>query len=774
MAAVLLSLLPLTALAQGSERVVKAKGYASADGVRPGERVKIAIAVEVDEGYHINAHHPTLEELVPTSVAFSAPADISFADEKYPAPKHRKFAFAPNTELAVHEGTLFITAEAHADRTIQQGAINIRAVVTVQACNDSLCLTPSHLTVEIPIRIVAAKQPIKEANAEIFARASAQPEGSSVAESAAGGLLEYQGGSKDSIADKLASGGIVSVLLGVFVAGLLLNTTPCVYPIIPITIGFFVNQSAAQEGKPKISKTFFMAAMYVLGMALTYSLLGVIAAKSGGLFGALLQNSIVLIVLAGLMVALSLSMFGVYEFKLPEALNRMATSSTQSTSGALGAFVMGLTMGIVAAPCIGPFVLALLVHVGTKGSAAYGFMLFFVLALGLGLPYLVLGTFSGALKTLPRSGLWMVTVRKVFGLVLIGMALYFLMPLMGAATTYVFIAFFAASALYLLFWEAGRTKPKQFGWVLRAIGIGAAAVAIVMALPKKIEAEIPWQPYSEQALADARKAGRGVIIDTFADWCIPCKELDQSTFTNAEVKRDAERFVTLKLDLTRSDAGSEAGRAKARFGIRGVPTVIFLDHEGKERAELRLEGFEKPSAFLEKRMKQVASPVGASGPALAKNIGDPKAPVADAASGSAPEPAPALSLNMLNGGVLKLESLRGKVALVDFWATWCVPCLSEIPMFNQLKKDYQPRGVEVIAISLDEEGAAKVKPFLKAHPMDYTQVIGDQSTAPAFKVDDSTLPVTILIDKQGRIRFRHVGITTKDVLEAEINQLVNE
>src|SRR5262249_33095029 len=199
---------------------------------------------------------------------------------------------------------------------------------------------------------------------------------------------------------------------------------------------------------------FVMASMYVLGMALTYSLLGVIAAKSGGLFGAALQNPIVLIALAAIMVALSLSMFGVYEFRLPEALNRVATSSTQSTSGMLGAFVMGLTMGIVAAPCIGPFVLALLVEVGTKGSAAYGFMLFFGLALGLGLPYLVLGTFSGALKSLPRSGLWMVTVRKVFGLVLIGMALYFLMPLMGAATTYVFVAFFAVCAVYLIFWEA--------------------------------------------------------------------------------------------------------------------------------------------------------------------------------------------------------------------------------------------------------------------------------------------------------------------------------
>jgi thiol:disulfide interchange protein DsbD len=771
LAAVAVVVLPLVAFAQGSDRVVTAKGYSSVDGVRPGDKFKIAIAVEVGEGYHINAHRPTLDYLIPTSVAFGAPAGISFADEKYPAPNHRRFEFAPETELAVHEGTLYITTEAQSDNAIKPGTATIRALVTVQACNDSQCLAPSDLSVEIPIKVVAANQPIKNLNAEIFAKAAGQPEGSAVGEPSASGLVEYKGGSS---IDELAKSGILSILVGVFFAGLLLNTTPCVYPIIPITIGFFVNQSAAQKGKPKISRTFFMASMYVLGMALTYSLLGVIAAKSGGLFGAALQNPIVLIVLALVMVVLSLSMFGVYEFKLPEALNRMATSSTQSTSGTLGAFVMGLTMGIVAAPCIGPFVLALLVHVGTKGSAVYGFMLFFVLALGLGLPYLVLGTFSGALKTLPRSGLWMVTVRKVFGLVLIGMALYFLMPLMGSATNYVFVAFFAVSAIYLLFWEAGRTKPKQFGWVLRAIGVGAAAIAVVMALPKTIEAEIPWQPYSEQALADAKREGKGVIIDTYADWCIPCKELDKLTFTDAAVKKEAERFVTLKLDLTGNDPNSEAGRARQRFGIRGVPTVLFLDSTGRELAKLRLEGFEKPALFLEKRMRQVESPVGGSGPTLAKNVADSKAPIADAAAGSSPEPAPAVDMKLLDGGVLKLDSLRGKVVVVDFWATWCVPCLSEIPMFNQLKREYQPRGVEVVAISLDEEGAAKVKPFLKAHPMDYTQIIGDESTATAFKVDSSTLPVTLLIDKQGRIRFRHVGITTKDVLEKEITQLLGE
>ncbi|HWN97762.1 MAG TPA: cytochrome c biogenesis protein CcdA [Blastocatellia bacterium] len=753
-----------------SNKVVRARAYTSADGVKAGDKFKVAVALDIDAGYHINAHQPSLDYLQATTVQFDAPAGIRIGEARYPAPKLRRFEFAPDTELAVHEGTVFVTAEAEADKTMKPGDAIISARVTVQACNDNLCLAPADLAVEIPIKVVAYGQTVGAANAEIFEKAAAQPEASGTAE-----LVQYQGGSNNSVADKLATGGIVSVLLGVFFAGLLLNTTPCVYPIIPITIGFFVNQSASQEGKPRISKTFFMASMYVLGMALTYSLLGVIAAKSGGLFGALLQNPIVLIVLAGLMIALSLSMFGVYEFKLPESLNRMATSGTQSTNGMLGAFVMGLTMGIVAAPCIGPFVLGLLVHVGTKGSAAYGFMLFFVLALGLGLPYLVLGTFSGALKTLPRSGLWMVTVRKVFGLVLIGMALYFLMPLMGGATKYVFVGFFALSALYLLFWEAGRTKPKQFGWVLRAIGVGAAAIAVVMALPKKIEAEIPWQPYSEQALLDAQLAGKGVIVDTFADWCIPCKELDQSTFTNAEVKREAERFVTLKLDLTRSDRGSEAGRAKDRFGIRGVPTVIFLDPAGKERAELRLEGFEKPSAFLS-RMKQLDSSAK-PGEQLALAPASETSARADATPGASavsPEPLPPATLTLLGGGTLDLQSKKGKVLVIDFWATWCLPCISEIPMFNQLDKDYKARGLEVIAVSLDEEGAAKVKPFLKQHPMDYTQTLGDAEIAGRLGVGESSLPVALLVDKQGRIRFRHVGRTEKDVFETEIKQLLDE
>jgi thiol:disulfide interchange protein DsbD len=723
--------------------------------------------LDVAQGYHINAHTPTLDYLVATNVVFTPPPGVKVGAIKYPEPEHKSFEFSPDTKLAVHEGAIVIIAEAEAIGDLNQGSPNVAAVVTVQACNDALCLAPGEVKTDIPIQVAAKGTAISQANEDVFAGRVV-----SAGASASGGeLREFSSGArKDTFGEFIEASGLPLALVTVFLAGLALNLTPCVFPIIPITVGFFVNQ-AASEGKPRLGRTFLMAAMYTLGMAITYSLLGVIASMTGGLFGAALQSPIVLIVLAGVMTVLALSMFGVYEFRMPEFLNRFANSSTQSTSGVIGALVMGLTMGIVAAPCIGPVVLGFLVHVSAKADPLYGFLIFFVMALGLGLPYLILGTFSGAIKALPRSGEWMITVRKIFGLVLIGMALYFLMPLMGQYTNYIFVAFFVLSALYLIFWEAGRAKPGLFAWVLRGLGAAAVVAAIVMALPPKVEAEIPWQPYSEAAVSAARKEGKAVIIDVYADWCIPCKELDKLTFTDADVKREAERFVTLKLDLTRNDPATDAGRARKRFDIIGVPTVLFLDAEGKEEESLRLTGFEKPALFVS-RMKRVASPPAGEN-VLAANAAGEKAVVADAVVGSA-EAAPAASMNLLEGGTVDLASLRGKVVLLDFWATWCVPCLAEIPTFNQLYAAHKSKGFELVAVSLDDEGAEKVRPFVKEHPMKYTVAIGDAALAASFKVDDSALPVTFLIDKQGRIRFTHIGVTTKEVFEGEINQLLAE
>jgi thiol-disulfide isomerase/thioredoxin len=181
-------------------------------------------------------------------------------------------------------------------------------------------------------------------------------------------------------------------------------------------------------------------------------------------------------------------------------------------------------------------------------------------------------------------------------------------------------------------------------------------------------------------------------------------------------------------------------------------------------------------------MKGVGSAPASSD--IAKNTGTGKSSGTDALPGGtaaastgdagSSEPAPNTALNLLEGGKLDLASLKGKVVLIDFWATWCVPCISEIPMFNDLAKDYKAQGFEMIALSLDEEGAEKVKPFLKKHPMNYTQTVGDQSVAELFKVSDSALPVAILIDKQGRMRFVHKGITERAVFEGQIKQLLGE
>ena len=768
--------LPVAAQIGGSTTVVKAQGYASADGVRPEGKFKVAIQLDVSAGYHINAHIPSEEYLVATNVRFEPVAGLTFSAPVYPKPKLEKFEFS-DQDLAVLDGRVFITADVESAASLKPGPQVIRAMVTVQACNNNLCLQPSDLAVEIPIQVIASSQPTTATNADVFAAAAAQPidDGSVKAASSSSTLTQFGGAEKkNDIADSIERYGLVSTLLVIFWAGVLLNLTPCVYPIIPITIGFFANQGGGTDGRPNLKRTFAMSSLYVFGMAITYSVLGVVASLTGGLFGAALQSPFVLIGLALLMVGLSLSMFGVYEFKLPDSLNRLANSGPQTQSSLFSAVVMGLTMGIVAAPCIGPFVVALLAFVSQKGDPFFGFLLFFVLAVGLGFPYIFLGAFSGSIKALPRSGVWMVTVRKVFGLILIGMALYFVNPLMGDWGKYVFVAFFVISALYLLFFEAGRARPAAFAWVLRAIGVAAAGLAVVFALPTKAGESIKWQPYSEQAVAEAQKLGKGVIIDSYADWCIPCKELDQLTFTDDRVRGEAEKFITLKLDLTSDDPNTEAGRARRRFQIVGVPTILFLDAKGSEIPSLRLEGFEKPDKFLA-RMKGIGSAppvneIASNATATPTSMSD-GAPNAAAGAG---EPAPAVALPLLEGGSLELPSLKGKVLLIDFWATWCIPCISEIPMFNDLQKQYKDQGLDIIAVSLDEEGAEKVKPFLKRHPMNYRQTLGDAKIAETFKVTDSALPVAFLIDKQGRLRFTHTGVTKREVFEAQIKQLLAE
>ena len=585
--------------AQGSRRVVSIQAFPSVDGVQPGNRFKVAIVLTIQPGYHINAHVPSLDYLIATRLTFETSEAVRMAEPRYPQPISQTFEFAPGQPLDVYEGRVIIAAAGEVVQIENARSIPVRGKVTVQACSHNQCLAPVKLPFAISLKVLEAGVAPKPIHQELF-RAPQPPSKASGSESAPPETLQEFAGARreDTLSETIARQGLLVTLGLVFLAGLALNTTPCVYPMIPIPIGFFSNQT---EGR--LSRTFLMASAYVLGMAITYSALGVAASLTQGIFGAALQHPLVLLGLAGLMVAMALSMFGLYEFRLPVSFNRLVPQSSQ---GNLGALMMGLTMGIVAAPCIGPFVIGLLVHVSNRGEPAYGFFMFFVLALGLGLPYLVLGTFSSALKKLPRSGQWMETVRRFFGLVLLGMALYFLNPLMGHYGAWALVAFLAASATYLILVEARRTASRVFAGLLICLGagLGLAAVLVVPGEPKE---GIVWATYSEEAVAQARQKGKSVMIDAYADWCLPCKELDTFTFTDPAVRSAAEGLVRLKLDLTSIESGSEAERARGRFGILGVPTILFLDSSGRERTDLRLEGFEPPDRFLTRIQRIEAS-----------------------------------------------------------------------------------------------------------------------------------------------------------------------
>jgi thiol:disulfide interchange protein DsbD len=383
-------------------------------------------------------------------------------------------------------------------------------------------------------------------------------------------------GQEGMVTRLLDAGNLLLALPLIFLLGLALNLTPCVYPIIPITVSYFGAQAGGAGNRP-----FVLALFYVLGMALMYSGLGVAAGLTGGLFGSQLQNPWVLLAFALVMFGLALSQFDrrdgrpIWEFQLPGFLRNRA----QSRSGVLGALAMGLTVGVVAAPCIGPAVIALLQWVGTQQSPVMGFAVFFSLALGLGLPYLFLATASGGVKSLPRAGEWMVGVKHIFGVVLIWMGAYYVQTPIAlwhpVVAKSVLVAVSALSALYLIAIDRSGGAARGFAAVRRLAGLAAIGVAAWLLVPAPAD-RIQWRPYTEQALAEARQARRPVLIDFTAQWCAACKELEHKTFSDERVGRAARRFVALRGDLTNFGGGTSR-RWRDTYGIKGLPTIVLLE-----------------------------------------------------------------------------------------------------------------------------------------------------------------------------------------------------
>jgi thiol:disulfide interchange protein DsbD len=267
---------------------------------------------------------------------------------------------------------------------------------------------------------------------------------------------------------------------------------------------------------------------------------------------------------------------------------------------------MGLTLGVVAAPCIGPFVLGLLTWVAGMGSAVTGFLVFFTLSLGLGLPLFILAVFSGKLDRLPRSGEWMVWVRSLMGWVLVGMAAYFVRPLLPEAWGVLLLAaVILAAGLHLGWIDRTVSDSGVFRWVKKGAGIaGVLAAVLIVVLWLARGPGVSWQAYSGDLLEGARESGTPVIMDFSATWCTPCRRLEEETLHDPEVVALAEeRFLMVKIDLTRG-GNALYERLVEEYEVKGVPTVVFLGSDGRERRGLRLVDYVPPEQFLQ-RMEAV-------------------------------------------------------------------------------------------------------------------------------------------------------------------------
>ena len=417
---------------------------------------------------------------------------------------------------------------------------------------------------------------------------------------AAGAAASAVGGSdNDAFARALASGTLGAAGIS-FGGGFLTSLTPCVFPMIAITVSVFGGASQAKSRWQAAG----LSTAFVLGLATLFTVLGVGAAVTGTLFGSLLSNKWVVGGLAMILFAFAASMFGAFELALPSSLNnRLATVGGM---GPGGAFALGLVMSLVAAPCTGPVFGGILVFIAATHNLVLGALFSFAFALGLGIPFFLVGTFA---LSLPKGGAWMLGVKWFFGVMLSVVALYFLKnvipPLSHVAQRGTWFVILAAAitvvgvALASVHIAAERRRSpiahlsKPFKLVSMPLAIigGFMAVSWVV-LPK---AELQWLESEDAAIAQANSEHRPIIVDFGAAWCGACNELATHTFADSSVRAEAGRFVAVRVDATDED-NEQVARIKDKYHVVGLPTVVVLDSSGAEK--LRFNEFVPADRFL--------------------------------------------------------------------------------------------------------------------------------------------------------------------------------
>jgi thioredoxin:protein disulfide reductase len=414
---------------------------------------------------------------------------------------------------------------------------------------------------------------------------------------------------QSGFASLVRPGNLLLMLGSFYLAGLLLSCTPCVLPMVPILSGII----AGSARNLTTARAFALSLTYVLGMACAYTLAGIAGAAAGHQVQAVFQQWWVIGLFAALFVVLGLSMLGVFTLQMPVSLQtRIASISNRQSAGTFtGVAIMGALSALIVTTCVAPALVAALVVISQTGELARGGAALFVMALGMGTPLLIVGASAG--KLLPKAGAWMELVKKLFGVMMLGVAAWMLARIVPDRLA---LVLWAAPALLLgwLLWTGVRTRTAA-AWMLRGLGVIAALYGVALAAGSALGGTDPLAPLPaltsraeplpfrtietvadlDREVAQARAGHRGVLLDFSADWCTSCKEMERYTFTDPAVRAALADGVLLRADVTKNDANDQA--LLHRFGIFGPPTIAFYGPDGRERAAYRVVGYMKADEF---------------------------------------------------------------------------------------------------------------------------------------------------------------------------------
>jgi thiol:disulfide interchange protein DsbD len=567
------------ALAEDTMPPVPVRAVWNVTAIPAGGKAELGVVFDVPKGHHITD--------VENGLFFVNTHDtLGLKFDSAIFPKGTKYK-----DDRVYQGKVLVRIPVTAGEDAAVGTISWPVDIGFQICQEfgqEICYLPVEEPVTVTATIAAKGSPSVAANADVFA----PPAAASTEETGKQSLDER-------LIAALNKGSWLAFLL-VFLGGILSSFTPCVYPVIPITIGYI---GGASKGKPL--RGLGLSAIYVLGIAAVYSTLGLVSAASGTLFGTISGSPIVTFVVAGIFAVMGISMLGAFEIALPSSIqSKMQSGSPRK--GLLAPFVLGMISGLVIAPCVGPVIVALLAWVSKTGNLFLGWSLLFVFSLGLGVLFLVIGTFAGAIQALPKAGAWMDNIKHGFGWILLAAALYLLRltipePFNSLAWAVLLIIF----SVFVGAFDSIHKETHAMHRIWKALTLIIFIVGAIMLFrvfgpaggvaTTGAKSEMSWLVNEEEkALADAASSKKPLLIDVYADWCVACVELDEKTYSVATVQQRTADFVRLKLDFTKETPWVK--EMKQKYNITGMPTVILYDPSGAEVS--RFTGFKPAGDFV--------------------------------------------------------------------------------------------------------------------------------------------------------------------------------